>query len=481
MPDSSVPLGDIIYSAVKPIFKIYIIMAFGFYLGKKNVIAVDTTRNLSDLVVTLALPCLLFNKMVTNLESSDIKQIGIVGLVSVLLTSFGAVGGYLSYLLSKPKYWKGSSVCVGMLSNISDLPIAYLQTFAVGGLIFTDEEGEKGISYICVFTMFQIFFQFNLGFNKLIGYDFDQQTKVNKKLDEEKSIDQVLETSSSNSEIESVTDLNAVPLTLLNSNTSNASRYLSRVTTAEIRRQPTQTINDIINEYSASDALKKVNSRVRPGQFTDLEVVSDEPEIKKIEESKFKNLLLFFYDNMRKPISVTLVVAITISMIPWVKGLFVTGQSFVHIPNAPDQQPPLSFIMDFTSYLGNACVPLGLLILGATLSRLRIGEMEKNFWLTPLAITIYKLVISPIIGVCIILGLSQSNMFQDDDILKFICTIVWCLPNATSIIYITAFYNPIDDDRFNQMDYLALTYIMEYPLLAIALPFLTTFTIKVLL
>jgi predicted permease len=507
MSDSEVPLGSIIYAAVKPIFKIYFIIAAGFYLGRKSIITIDTARNLSAIVVTLALPSLLFSKIVTNIQSSDIKQIGIIALMSFLLMIFGGLGSYFGYLLNKPKFWKGTAIAVGMLSNISDLPIAYLETFAVGGIAFSDEEGEKGISYICIFTMFQVFFQFNLGLNGLIGWDFNQQIKSTddaenhqaRKLESSTYTatdnddndgntgnddnDDIYQNDYDGEDSESFADASFLRVASLRPTSSNISRLRSNTSQSSIRRHQSETIHDIINEYSEANAIKRQNSRVRPGEFTELKVIPGDDEKTAKPKSKASKVLLFFYENMTKPLSATVVIAVIIAMIPWVKALFVTSdRKFVHIPNAPDEQPPLSFVMDFATYLGSASVPLGLLILGSTLSRLAIGEMPKRFWVTPLFISLFKLVISPIIGVCLVLGFSKANFFKDDDILKFVCTIVWCLPNATSIIYITAFYNPTENvDDYHQMDYLALTYIMQYPLLVIALPFLTTFTMKVLL
>ena len=91
------------------------------------------------------MPCLIFNNIVSNLKSSDIKNIGIIIFTSALLFTFGGLLAYGIHIITKsPKRWLGGLISVGIFPNISDLPIAYLQTFAKGGVIFTTAQGEKG-------------------------------------------------------------------------------------------------------------------------------------------------------------------------------------------------------------------------------------------------------------------------------------------------------------------------------------------------
>ncbi|KAM9902157.1 hypothetical protein OXX79_004112, partial [Metschnikowia pulcherrima] len=74
----SASLGLVIYSAVKPIFKIYFIIGMGFFLAKRNILPVTTCRDISDLVVSAVMPCLIFTNIVSYLQSSDIKALGII-------------------------------------------------------------------------------------------------------------------------------------------------------------------------------------------------------------------------------------------------------------------------------------------------------------------------------------------------------------------------------------------------------------------
>ena len=100
------------------------------------------------------------------------------------------VGGLIAYLIyittKAPKRWMGGLISVGIFPNISDLPIAYLQTFAKGGVILTSAQGEKGVAYVCIYLMVMVMYQFSLGLFRLIEYDF--RDELLDKTDEEEKI-----------------------------------------------------------------------------------------------------------------------------------------------------------------------------------------------------------------------------------------------------------------------------------------------------
>lgn len=585
----AVSIGEIIYAAVKPIFKIYIIMGLGFYLAKKNILTVPTCRDISDAVVTVFMPCLIFDKIVTNIVSSDIKNVGIIFFEGTLLFATGALLALaIFYLCNSPKAWFGGLISVGLFPNISDLPIAYLQTFSNSGDLFTVEEGAKGVAYVCIFLASQVFYQFSLGLFRLVEYDFRKElkddvaqnleqenqiegvldllhlvdTKTNEKLDAEmvlenqvgKDVDNQPQKGMTNQERHLLLpDSNAQSRTwgtahlicssssidskdaddtphlglqpseiqqhdeflmrhemeptisnprssvsmpsLYASSSNNVERRRTALTsstnyyslnpvpsrTVDLRHMKSQDIEDVINEYSEFDRLK--NSEVkRVASLTSevaVEVTKPEAEIKPEETKlqKFLNQAVATLRNFKTPNSLALIVSIGVAMAPPLKALFVPSNFY--IPNAPDKQPPLSFVIDFTAYVGAATVPLGLLLLGATIARLKVQSIIPGFWKTVIAITACRLIILPIFGVGLTTGIYKAGWYGDDALLRFVSVLEFGLPNATALVYFTAFYtDPTSPDHL-QMDCLALCLIAQYAVLFITLPFLVTFTMVV--
>ena len=563
MSDSdSLLLGLVIYSAVKPIFKIYFIIAIGFILAKRNILTVTTCRDISDTIVTAIMPCLIFNNMVSYLKSSDIKNIGVILFTSCLLFTFGGFLAYGIHLITKsPKRWLGGLISVGIFPNISDLPIAYLQTFAKGGTIFTSAEGNKGVAYVCIFLMGMTLLQFSFGLYRLIQWDFrdellgdeedlersssgatndtsklghdgdDLEKKSTRRTSDdardalrataqtrhnpvdEEAIDtssdsilsqlseeerrrrSIMDEEQQHNEFLRVQTRRQESLSMTGSGSGSLSRRASRrrrgsdssatsgpldlvpPRSNDLRRQQSQNVEDVINEYSEFDALKhhelqKSHSRQEP-----LDEV--EPEIVEEKESKAKSFVKKMLQNLRAPTSISLLTSIAICMSPPLKALFVTSTFSKHIPNAPDEQPPLSFIIDLVSYVGNASVPLGLLLLGATLARLQVKKMPPGFWKTALLITFTRLVVLPIFGVGVTTGFNNGGWYGNDKLVRFVSVLEFGLPNATSLVYFTAFYTDPTSDEHLQMDCLAICLITQYLILWFTLPFLITFTLKV--
>lgn len=546
----TVELGLVIYSAVKPIFKIYFIVALGFYLAKKNILTVSTCRDISDTIVTAILPCLVFENIVANLKSSDIKNLGIVFFTASLLFGFGIILAYIIFLVTRsPKKWLGGLLSVGLFPNISDLPIAYMQTLSNGGMVFSEAEGDKGVAYICIFLAAQALFQFSFGLYELISWDFrqeldDEENQLEKSSrdesesesekrerqrsneitddteehislprittpEDELSFDDDLSISSSltgDVQAPPPTDIgqssiNDSPVRKTSTNHDSVSQQLSRrvsrmrrnsassnpgqnilqpTRSRDLRTLKSQDMNDVINEYSEFDTLRTNEAQTVLSSAGDgiVLVKSVSAKSQRIPmKQKIKKRIISMLKNFISPVSFTLILSIAVAMSPPLKALFV--KSTFHIPNAPDGQPPLSFVMDTVSYIGNASVPLGLILLGATIARLEIKSMPEGFWKTAIGITIARLVILPIIGVGITTGMNKGGWYGDDKLLRFVSVLEYGLPSATSLVYFTAFYTDPNSKTHLQMDCLAVALIFQYTALCITLPFLVSFTIKV--
>ncbi|CEP20444.1 ECM3 [Cyberlindnera jadinii] len=415
-----VDLGSLIYISVKPIFKIYLIIGCGYYLGKTNVIDTIARRKISTVIMMVLFPCLILKNLISYISIDDLKDIGIIILVSTVLYCVGLSGAAAIAVLTKPVGWMGGCLSTGLFINISDLPIAYLQSLS--GILFTADQVNKGTAYIVIFTAFQMVVQFNLGGFKLTSLDFKER-------------------------IEDDVEMQC----------------------------PSSSKSDGVAEHTitiSADRKQSIPKMIWQG-------------------------VLFFVDNTKNLVSITIIVGFVLCLIPWTKALFVSAN--VSMKTAPDGEPPLSFLMDFVSYISQACVPLGLLMVGSTISSLTFDGSCRI--LPPLLTGVMRLCILPIIGVLVVHGMSHAGWFNSDNILQFVCCIVWGLPNATILVYLTAMSQPLSDNEMGsksydseaqidgsstrkgdggdlQMNYLALTYLFQYIALVLSLPILVTFIVK---
>jgi hypothetical protein len=79
------------------------------------------------------------------------------------------------------------------------------------------------------------------------------------------------------------------------------------------------------------------------------------------------------------PITISIILGVVCSVVLPIKALFVEvdGWTGTRIPNAPDGKPPLAFIADTTSFLGQISIPAGLVLLGASFARLKVSHMTN--------------------------------------------------------------------------------------------------------
>lgn len=153
----SLSLGAAIYIALKPIFKIYTIMLVGYLVAKFDIVSMENAKGISNMVVNAILPCLTFNKIVSNISWRDIKEIGVIILSAFILFVLGATGAlFTTFATTVPKKFFWGLIFAGFFPNISDLPIAYIQSMG-NGSIFTAEEADKGVAYSCIFFIYSKF------------------------------------------------------------------------------------------------------------------------------------------------------------------------------------------------------------------------------------------------------------------------------------------------------------------------------------
>ena len=74
------------------------------------------------------------------------------------------------------------------------------------------------------------------------------------------------------------------------------------------------------------------------------------------------------------PVSISLFVALPIALVTPLKALFtnVEGWTGGKMPNGPDGKPPLAFLLDTANFIGALCIPVGLMLLGASFARIKI-------------------------------------------------------------------------------------------------------------
>ncbi|KAG0683463.1 hypothetical protein C6P40_000087 [Pichia californica] len=186
------PLGEIIYSAVKPMIRMYMIIGTGFFLTRKGLFGVTTARACSDMVLMLFMPALVFDKVVSYISISDIKTIGVICFSAFIMY---CINSCIALLIVKftpiprsPEHrWVGGALLAGIMQNVSDLPIAFIQAVS----IFSVDQQNKGTAYVIIWLAMYVLAQFNCGLFQLVEWDFkyadsktsDSKNTINKDIE----------------------------------------------------------------------------------------------------------------------------------------------------------------------------------------------------------------------------------------------------------------------------------------------------------
>jgi auxin efflux carrier family protein len=135
-----------------------------------------------------------------------------------------------------------------------------------------------------------------------------------------------------------------------------------------------------------------------------------------------------FLKELLKPLPIVIVFAIVIALVDPLRALFLPPPSSFQ-PRfraaAPDGQPPLAFVFDTATFVGAACVPIGLICLGSALACLRVRTGEPFPRGATASLALAKMVVTPLIGVGITRWFVHIGfVHRDDKVLQFVCMCV---------------------------------------------------------
>ncbi|GMM38890.1 hypothetical protein DASC09_062290 [Saccharomycopsis crataegensis] len=490
--------------------------------------------------------------------------------------------------------WKYGSLFAMMFSTSATIIVSYLQSLAYDTEVFSSDQINRGIAFAFIgFTIFE-FVIYN-GAHIFIKWDFRNLEKDNdgtKVLHEgkEESESSIQESSNGKEKLSALQKLpdvfvvkpedsenvpdsddrqsitssapstlsdNAIPqpfdkpqdpqghnmLEKLNSRASQFSTTSQRLRAIELRKLPPQNISDVVHEF-ATENKENLNAlsliRSRTNEPSAAPAFEDNPTTLPIWhkrtasdiQSKFRRLLNLACNPFKNPYLSAVMVSFFVSMIPWLKNLFVATPSFEprytinpHYKDAPDDYPPLNVFMTYSSYLAQAQVPISLFLLGATFSRLtsrtsdtsKISLMDKVSGLISsivshrtqlrgiVFITVLKLCVLPIIGISIVTAFDLHNWLgvkgitkEEQNVVIFVMCLFWALPSYAAQVYLTAVHTSerktvshqndreldfdvksIDGgDKFQQLKNIEMLQWSEYVVLGVSLPFVSVFVLK---
>ncbi|GAA5922000.1 hypothetical protein JCM3775_003456 [Rhodotorula graminis] len=179
------------------------------------------------------------------------------------------------------------------------------------------------------------------------------------------------------------------------------------------------------------------------------------------------------------PPTISLVTALICALVKPLKALFTTVEDYDWHPTAPDGAPPLAILLDTAAFIGKASVPLGLLVLGSTLGRMRIPRPISKLPLYSIfALALCKVVLLPVIGYVFVQALvNHTNLVSKDNlVLQFVMIFFSVVPTATTQCALTVIFAPEDGE--SNADILASYLLAQYAIFIFSSVVLTALTLR---
>ncbi|KAN0123126.1 auxin efflux carrier [Russula decolorans] len=514
-----VSAGALIWTSIRPLIRTFLTVGAGFALNKAKLFPTEATRGGAQVVLNVALPCLLFSHIVPAIGTHNISSLAPLVVVGVI---YGVTGTLMAWTVKSffwvPHRFRYGILAAGCWGNYGDMPAAVALGITASAPFNGVDDQNLAIAYISMFILVFFITLFPLGGFLIVAKDFEgpdvpsevlrermylrrrrmvtnavlllrrllrlsQHPNAREKGIVEKGGDiekkDIVSSNGSASEDEGLDQdtftgitITAAPTIVVSSSKTARDKNLDQNTITGTTIIPTPTIG--LNNNGRDNFTHTATSLIieLPQQPTDHHS-SHRHHHDLLSRSRH------FLRQLLKPCTVVIILSFVISLVDPLKALFIPPSSNFqpHFrPTAPDGQPPLAFIFDTATFIGGACIPLGLICLGSALAclSLRSGEPFPKCAIASLALG--KMVVIPIIGVAITRGFAHVGFVHSDDkVLQFVCILLSGLPAASTQVYLTQIYSPTGN-----VEHLSAFLIPQYILMPFTMTGLVAYTLNYL-
>ncbi|KDR79028.1 hypothetical protein GALMADRAFT_224281 [Galerina marginata CBS 339.88] len=520
-----VSAGTLIWISCRPLLRLIFCVSCGIAITKADIFPAVAAAGAGQVLLNITLPCLMFSKIVPAFTSSNASALGPLILVAVLYEALGALLAYIVKLFFwVPHRFRYGVIVAGGWGNVGDIPTAVILSVTGAPPFQGVDDQNLSVAYISAFILVFMVTLFPFGGHKLVAWDFQgpdvepEEVREAMKLKRKALFQPSLW--SWNKGLKRQPE-SPEPMEAVSEKEDTGERQViqrvHRKPVCFIRDSSTVVPIDGLASPVRSPSPTEINYRPRSHRLdsgspqkhitmTDVNTPSDSRAVSQsvvldVEQEILPTFTAHAHQNQANhspalsrsptwttisefikafltPSSITILVSFPIALIPKLKALFVEVPG-TYMPPAPDGQPPLAFILDATSFVGAASVPLGLVCLGSSLARLNIPRKGqwKNLPLGAITwIAIAKMVVMPVLGVLICEGLTNVGVIsREDKVLRFVCIFFSCLPTATVHVLLTQVYSGTGSS-----EHLSPFLIPQYILMFISMTALTAYTIQLL-
>ncbi|KAJ6570893.1 auxin efflux carrier [Mycena vulgaris] len=495
--------GQLIWTSCRPLFRLIICTGCGFLLTKADLFPAVAAQGTSQILLNITYPSLMFSKIVPSFSVQNISTLAPIVLVAVLYQVFSILIAWIvTQFFWVPHRFRWGILVAGGWGNVGDIPTAVVLSIMAAAPFNGSADETLSVGYIAGFIFVSVITFFPLGGNRLVALDYvgpdvepedvkealrlrrrrlfvyspqralrfltRQQADPEDDLNEKAAVR--VEESRDPSEVEK--NSTPAPRPVL------PSKHVSFYETADDAHDQGMPSHDwhsrltspapTTTAVDATDADPVGSLRTKP-------VLTTTAPAPQTRRHRLTRTLLTFLQNLCIPSSLSILLSFLIALVPPLKALFLVVPG-THIPNAPDGEPPLAFVIDTANFIGAASVPMGLVCLGSALARLRV---PRDAWSAlPLgaimALSAGKMLLLPVVGVALCKALVRAGVIPAaDKVLQFVCMFFACLPTATTQVFMTQVASGT-----GSAEHLSAFLIPQYALMLVSMTALTAYTLQ---
>eukprot|EP00128_Syssomonas_multiformis_P007209 Colp12_sorted_trinity150504_noHs@28112 len=163
--------GSLMLSAVKAVLQLLAVAVVGAILSRRKILSPTASKDISNLVFHLFLPCLLFHGTASYVTLESLKILWVIPVYSILFTAIGCGLGYLTRKIFKVEgpFKYGAVAAVGF-QNAGTVPLALLPILAKdpdGPFAHIPEAAEQSVADISMFISVTSFLLWTIAYNYL--------------------------------------------------------------------------------------------------------------------------------------------------------------------------------------------------------------------------------------------------------------------------------------------------------------------------
>ncbi|XP_061991406.1 protein PIN-LIKES 2 [Rosa rugosa] len=393
--------GDVM-SAIMPLMKLLSLTIIGLVLAypKTQIIPRATFRLLSKLVFALFLPCLIFTELGESITLENFVQWWFIPVNVLVSTLVGCFLGYLVVIICHPPpELNRFTIIMTAFGNTGNLPLAL-----VGSVCHTEKNPfgphchSRGVAYVSFAQWVAV----------ILVYTF-----VYHMMEPPLEYYEVVEEGTEGTEIEELKDNGGNDLSrpllveaewpgMEEKETEHSKTpFIARVFNSISSVSQTGIPDGDLSVESGGNSPRSIRCLAEPRVVRRIRIVAEQTPIRHILQ----------------PPTIASLFAIIIGTVPQLKA-FVFGYD-----------APLSFLTDSLEILAGATVPSVMLILGGMLAE---GPNDSKLGLrTTIGISVARLLVLPLVGICIVALADKLNFLVDDDTMyRFVLLLQYTTPSA---------------------------------------------------